>query len=206
MALSRRKAIKKDMPGNVPALGLLSGLTGDSLGLYALVVTGALTIDLGLGRRISQLGPMTVVINAPRELVFEIISAPYLGRTPRSMEAKLRVIERGQDMVLAAHYTRIRGLVVTTLETVRFSAPDRIDFRLVRGPVPYVVEHFLLRDRNEQCELEYGGDLGTDLWGVGQAWGRRVSCVWEEAVRTSLEGVRTEAERRAGKQHKLGVG
>jgi len=204
--LSRRKEIKKDMPGNVPALGLLSGLTGGSLGLYALVVTGALTIDLGLGRRIGQLGPMTVVINAPRELVFEIISAPYLGRTPRSMEAKLRVIERGQDMVLAAHYTRIRGLVVTTLETVRFSAPDRIDFRLVRGPVPYVVEHFLLRDRNKQCELEYGGDLGTDLWGVGQAWGRRVSCVWEEAVRTSLEGVRTEAERRAGKQHKLGAG
>lgn len=149
--------MKEDTRGNLSALWLLSGLTGGSLGLYALMVSGALTIDLGLGRRTRPLGPIIVAIDAPRELVFEIISAPYLGRTPRSLEKKLRVIERGKDMVLAAHYTRVRGLVVMTLETVRFSAPNRIDFRLVRGPVPYVVEHFLLHDRNGQCELEYGG-------------------------------------------------
>jgi len=198
--------MKEDTRGNLSALWLLSGLTGGSLGLYALKVSGALTIDLGLGRRTRPLGPIIVAIDAPRELVFEIISAPYLGRTPRSMEDKLRVIERGKDMVLAAHYTRVRGLVVTTLETVRFSAPNRIDFRLVRGPVPYVVEHFLLHERNGQCELEYGGELGSDLWGVGEAWGRRVARVWEAAVQTSLDGVRTEAERRSGKQHTGGAG
>ncbi|MDQ2743406.1 MAG: SRPBCC family protein [Chloroflexota bacterium] len=191
---------------NCAALWLLSSLTGGSLGLYALIVSGALTVDLGLGRRTRPLGPITVVIDASRELVFEIISAPYLGRTPRGLEEKLRVIERAQDMVLAAHYTRVHGLVVATLETVRFSAPDRIDFRLVRGPVPYVVEHFLLRDRNGRCELEYGGELGTDLWGVGEAWGKRVARVWEEAVHTSLDRVRAEAERRASNQHRHDAG
>ena len=198
--------MKEDRRGNRAALWLLSSLTGGSLGLYALIVSGALTVDLGLGRRTRPLGPITVAIDASRELVFEIISAPYLGRTPRSLEEKLRVIEHGQDMVLAAHYTRVHGLVVTTLETVRFSAPDRIDFRLVRGPVPYVVEHFLLLDRNGRCELEYGGELGTDLWGVGEAWGKRVARVWEEAVQTSLDGVRAEAERRAGNQQRRGAG
>lgn len=162
---------------NRAALWLLSTLTGGSLGLYALIVSGALTVDLGLGRRTRPLGPITVAIDASRELVFEIISAPYLGRTPRSLEGKLRVLERGKDMVLAAHYTRVHGLVVTTLETVRFSAPDRIDCRLVRGPIPSVVEHFLLSHRNGRCELECGGELGTDLWGVGKAWGKRVARV-----------------------------
>jgi hypothetical protein len=30
------------------------------------------------------------------------------------------------------------------VETVRFTPPERVDFRLVRGPVPHVVETFLL--------------------------------------------------------------
>jgi hypothetical protein len=38
-------------------------------------------------------------------------------------------------MVLAAHFTPVKCGVTTTLETVRFERPNRIDFRLVRGPV-----------------------------------------------------------------------
>jgi hypothetical protein len=52
---------------------------------------------------------------------------------------------RGSDMVLAAHRTALRGrLVATTVETVRFTRPERIDFRLTRGPVPYVLSRFAL--------------------------------------------------------------
>ncbi|MGH3464327.1 MAG: hypothetical protein ACRDP9_22895 [Kribbellaceae bacterium] len=48
----------------------------------------------------------------------------------------VEVLERGIDMVLAAHCTPIRGrLRATTVETVRFQPPALIDFRLVRGPV-----------------------------------------------------------------------
>jgi len=33
------------------------------------------------------------------------------------------------------------------VETVRFTRPGRVDFRLVRGPVPHVVEAFVLTEQ-----------------------------------------------------------
>ncbi len=109
---------------------------------------------------------------APRELVFDVICAPYDARASRAMQAKVKVLERGQDMVLAAHYTPFRGgLTATTVETVRFSRPERVDFRLVRRPVPFVVEAFCLEERDDVTLLRYDGELGTDLWGLGNRWG-----------------------------------
>jgi hypothetical protein len=71
------------------------------------------------------LGPLSWQIEAPPEVVFEVIAAPYLERTPRALKSKLRVIERGADMVLAEHFTQVGRLVTTTLETVRFERPHR---------------------------------------------------------------------------------
>ena len=87
----------------------------------------------------------------PRDRVFEVIKAPYGERVPRAVQEKLRVIERGSDMVLAAHYTPLRGrLKATTVETVRFYPPERVDFKLVRGPVPHVAESFLLEESDQE--------------------------------------------------------
>jgi hypothetical protein len=171
------------------------GATG--VGLWAGLVRGSLTIDLGVGRTVRALGPFTWQIAAPRELVFEVLAAPYLGRTPRALEGKLRVVERGGDMVLAEHFTPVGPLVATTLETVRFERPERVHFRLVRGPVPYVVEQFVLRDTDGGTELEYKGELGTDLWALGRLWGAAVAARWEAAVHASVTAVKAEAERRA---------
>jgi Polyketide cyclase / dehydrase and lipid transport len=164
---------------------------------YRLLVSGALTLDTGWGRTVRPLGPFDIDIAASPEVVFDVIAAPYLERTPRAMAAKLEVIERGQDMVLAAHRTPIRaGLVATTLETVRFHRPSRVDFRLVRGPVPHVVEHFLLHARNGGTNLEYGGELGADLWAAGRWWADQVARTWEATVRSSFTSIKAEAERR----------
>lgn len=170
---------------------------GIGAGVYALLVRGSLTLDLGMGRRLRPLGPLVVRIAAPREIVFEVISAPYLSRTPRALARKLRVLERTADMVLAEHFTPVGPLVTTTLETVRFEWPERVTFRLVRGPVPHVREQFDLREIDGVTELEYRGELGTDLWAMGSVWGAAVARRWEAAVSSSLEGIRAEAERRA---------
>jgi hypothetical protein len=173
------------------------GALGVAAGVYGMVVRGALTLDLGVGRTVLPLGPLTMAIAAPRELVFEVISAPYLQRTPRALASKLEVIERSAGMVLAAHYTRVGRLTATTLETVRFTPPSQVSFRLVRGPVPYVVEDFELREIDGASELVYRGELGADLWWLGRWWGGRVARRWEGAVGASLEAVKAEAERRA---------
>jgi hypothetical protein len=111
-------------------------------------------------------------------------------------------------MVLAGHRTPIheppgssQRLVATTVETDMFSHPNRVDFRLVRGPVPYVVERFTLVDGDDHgTQLEYRGELGTDLWALGEWWGGVVGRVWERTVAATLEAIKTEAERpqRAG--------
>jgi hypothetical protein len=62
--------------------------------LYRLLASGALTIDVGVGRRLQPLGRLSQTIAAPPEVVFEVIAAPYLGRTPRALADKLQVWER----------------------------------------------------------------------------------------------------------------
>jgi hypothetical protein len=166
---------------------------------YLGLVTGALPVDVGVGRRRRPLGSQTVDVAAPRELVFDVIAQPYLGRATRAMREKVLVLERGSDMVLAAHRTPVAGgrLTATTVETVRFTRPERVDFRLVRGPVPAVTESFTLTEHGVGTRLVYEGELATDLWRAGQWWGGLVAPRWEATVTASLAAVRQEAERRA---------
>jgi hypothetical protein len=165
---------------------------------YRMLVSGELTLDTGVGRTLRPLGPLTTTIDAPRETVFDVIAAPYLGRTPRALDDELTVLERGTDMVLAAHRTPVGGnLVATTLETVRFTRPETVDFRLVRGSVPHVVERFTLSEVGDATQLDYTGELGADFWAVGRWWGEKVAVKWESTVSSSMERMRKEAERRA---------
>jgi hypothetical protein len=171
---------------------------------YVLAARGSLVVDVGIGRRIRRLGPFTLTIAAPPETVFDVVAKPYLGRTPKAMEHKLHVIERGQDMALAAHYTPVFGsfLTATTIETVRFERPGRITFRLLRGPVPHVVETFELRPVENGTEFEYDGEMGADFWRLGEWWSRAVGQRWERAVQESLDTMRAEAERRSSVGHR----
>jgi hypothetical protein len=180
-----------------PALVAGSALGFAAWKAYRLLTSGALTLDLGVGRRLQPLGPLLQTIRAPQEVVFEMIAGPYLGKTPRALADKLQVWERATDMVLAAHFTKVKCGITTTLETVRFQRPDRIDFRLVRGPVPHLVESFLLTATDAGTELRWQGELGTDLWAIGAWWGGRVARAWTKAVRTSLHKLAGEVERSA---------
>jgi hypothetical protein len=171
------------------------GLVAGYLGL----VSGAVSLDVAVGRRVRPLGRQIVDIAAPRDVVFDVVARPYLGRTPRAMREKLRVLERGSDLVLAEHYTPLAGgrLKAVTLETVRFTRPERVDFRLVRGPVPHVTESFVMSAHGSGTRLAYEGELVTDLWRAGVWWGRTVAAYWERTVAGSLASIKEEAERRA---------
>jgi len=167
-------------------------------GWYLGLITGAVPIDLGIGRRIRRLGPLQVEIAAPREVVFDVLAEPYLARQTRAMAEKIEIMERSSDMVLAAHRTPLRGgLIATTVETVRFSRPDRVDFRLTRGPVPHVIEQFVLTEIDGRTGLVYDGELGTDLWALGARWGDIVAGPWQRTVVGTFAAVKAEAERRA---------
>jgi hypothetical protein len=163
--------------------------------LVALMARGRLTLDTGWGRTVTPLRPMTLRIEAPRELVFDYLASPYLGRTPRSVQQHLHVWERGTDMVVAAHFSRLQGYTAETLEAVRFERPERISFRHLRGPVPHAEERFELTEEDGATVLHYHGEVGLDFWGLGKlaavTW---VVPTWERTVRASLETTRSGAE------------
>ncbi|MBD8057162.1 SRPBCC family protein [Rhodococcus ruber] len=175
-----------------------AALTAAAAAVYVGSVTGAMPIDLRVGRRLRPLGPQVVNVAAPREVVYAVLTEPYLGRQTRAVAEKVRILDRGTDMVLADHLTPLPGgLRARTTETVRFTAPDHIDFRLVRGPVPYVVERFQLTETPDGTRLEYHGELGTDLGPLGGRWAAIVAPRWENVVAGTFAAVKTEAERRA---------
>jgi len=182
----------------VLAAASAAGLAGAAVGAYVGLVTGRLTVDLGVGRRVRPLGPLVVDISAPREAVFAAAAAPYAERAPRALREKVQVLERGEGMVLAAHHTPVgQRLTAVTVETVTMEPPVRMGFRLLRGPVPHVVETFDFAPTPDGTRLTYRGELGTDLGPAGQLWGNLVARSWEAAVRASFELIRAEAERRA---------
>lgn len=152
---------------------------------YRRLVAGDLVVDLSIGRTLRPLGPLNARIEAPRDLVFEVIASPYLASPPSSLAEKIQVLERSKEMVLAAHRTAVEGgLVTTTVETVRFEPPVAVHFRLVRGPVPHVIERFELMEDGDATLLHYEGELGADLWPSDD--GGETS--WPSAGRKRCEG------------------
>lgn len=173
-------------------------LAGAGAATYVGVVTGRVSLDFNLGRRVRPLSQLVVDIAAPREVVYAAATAPYAVRRPRAMAEKVQILERGEGMVLAAHRTPVgAGLIAVTVETVTFTPPERISFRLVRGPVPYVAETFEFEETSDGTRLTYTGELGTDLGAVGERWGDLVARSWVATVERSLETIKVESERRA---------
>jgi hypothetical protein len=111
---------------------------------------------------------------------------------------KVHILERTDQMVLAAHHTPVgKHLTAVTVETVILDPPNRLTFRLVRGPVPYVVETFTVAPTLDGTRLTYTGELGTDLGRVGELWGDLVTRSWLVAVQTTLGVIKAESGRRS---------
>lgn len=164
--------------------------------VYLQVARGAFTVVRPEHRVLLPLGPIRVRVAAPRELVFGTIAAPYQGHVPAALKDKLEVIERGADMVVAVHRTSTPRGLSTTVETVRFTHPERVDFRLLQGPVAHAVEYFQLHEVAGGTEIEYSGELGVDLPLITRWYAKRVVPIWNDTVRESLEGVKASAEER----------
>ncbi len=182
---------------------VLSGALLGGVGtLIALMARGRLTLDTGWGRSVTALRPRTMQFAAPREVVFDFLEAPYLGRTPKMLQDHLRVWERGEDLVIASHFSRLSGYTAETVEAVRFERPSRITFRHLRGPVPHAEESFELFDDAGGTRLEYRGEVGLDFWFLGR-WAARwwVVPAWDRVVHESLdsagEGIEQLAAARA---------
>jgi hypothetical protein len=178
------------------AVGALAALLLTvSAGLFLALATGRLHLDLGVGRSLHPVGPITTTIRAPRELVFEIIAAPYTGRGPGP---GIEVLARSEGLVVARHHTRVHFYTAQTTEAIDLTPPTRVGFRLLSGPVPHALEEFALEETNLGTDLRYSGELGIDFFILGRIAGRYwVGPQWERVVQAHIEDVKQRAEARA---------
>jgi hypothetical protein len=164
-------------------------------GGFLALAMGRLHLDLGWGRSVHPLGPIRIRIEAPRELVYEILSAPYVGR---ARSDSIDVLARGESLVIAAHLTKVHFYEARTVEAIDFAPPERIGFRHLTGPVPHAVEEFRLEQDGDATDLQYDGELGIDFFLLGRIAARRwVIPQWHGAVREHLDDVKARAEQRA---------
>jgi hypothetical protein len=181
------------------AVGVLGAiLIAGAAGLFLLLAMGRLCLDLGWGRSVHQLGPITVRIAAPQDQVFETIRAPYASRTPR--HSPIEVLARGDGLAIAAHYTKVHFYTARTVEVIEFEPPRRVAFRHLLGPVPHAVEEFVISEADGVTEVRYGGEIGIDFFALGRIAGRYwVRPQWERTVRDHLEDLKRRVERQAGR-------
>jgi hypothetical protein len=186
------------------AVGVLGALLiGGLVAGFLLLAMGRLHLDLGWGRTLHELGPIELEIAAPRELVFRLISEPYLGRTPE--DSKIEVLARGEDLAVAAHLTKVHFYEARTVEVIEFEAPARVGFRHLTGPVPYAVEQFVLGEGEGGSNLRYSGEIGIDFFLLGRIAGRYwVRPQWERTVREHLEDLKERAELLAARRTERG--
>jgi len=186
------------MTGYWIALGALALLlVAMTAGSFLALAMGRLHLDLGWGRSRHPVGLEPRRIEAPRELVYEILSAPYLGKAPSE---SVEVLAGSDSLVVAAHLTKVHFYEARTVESVALEPPASMRFRHLTGPVPEASEEFRLEPDDDATVLHYDGEIGIDFFWLGRIAARRwVVPQWNRAVAEHLTEVRRIAEQRSGR-------
>lgn len=127
-------------------------------------------------------------VAAPRPLCFEVVAAA--GKTIEVRSDSERVVE---------FETAHGGRAIRTVELVRLTPPERIDYRWIEGPLPAVEETIFFEEAGpRETALVYTGRFapgrGARAWLVGPFFVRRS---FNRLVAEHLETAKDVAERRA---------
>ena len=118
-----------------------------------------------------QLAKQKVRIAAPRELVFQMLSAIGKGNLPGAEGESSSVVERDGDNIVAEFVTVSGKRTYRTLENVVLYPPERITYSHLQGPLTSSDEEFLLQEVEGGTELSYHGEIECKLrWMPGMGW------------------------------------
>ena len=149
-----------------------------------------------------RLRPQTIRIDAPRELVFQMMSHFGRGRLPGDSSESSCVVCREGDRLVAEFRTRAGFFTYTTLEEVMLHPPERIEFRHLEGPLAYAAEEFVFRAVAERLtELTHSGEF---VWSGFPLFGRLGGLIYtrpvfERAIAAHMAQVKSAAEARAAR-------
>lgn len=102
--------------------------------------------------------PVRVDINAPRELVFEMAAAVG-GSLPDGPPHASELIRRDGNVLVVRFSAPAPFRFFGFLEEVTLSAPERIDYRVLEGPLDHVVEWLDFSEAHGVTAVTYAGEV-----------------------------------------------
>ena len=153
-----------------------------------------------------QLKSHRVSIEAPRELVYQLMTAFGRGRLKGDNSESSRVISRDGDSIVAEFKARSGRFTYTTVERVVLEPPTRITFEHIKGPMAYAREEFVLDEADGRTELTHRGEF---IWSriplVGWLGGLfYVKLAFERILEKHMERIKEASEAseaRAARSH-----
>ena len=111
-----------------------------------------------------QLKSHSVLIDAPREMVYQKMTAFGRGRLQGDNNESSKVISRNDDTLVAEFKTKAGFFSYTTLEEITLGDGKRITFKHLKGPLAYAWEEFVLQRRRWQngAAPQWGVHLEAD--------------------------------------------
>ena len=112
-----------------------------------------------------EVGPVTVEIEAPAVLVYQMLAA--IGQGPQRDGERAEILERVGDELVCDFWTRVslpagRDRLVRTRERVTLIPPDRIEYEHLDGPVRGLCESITVSTTaDERTRLTYEGTYAS---------------------------------------------
>ena len=147
------------------------------------------------------LTPHEIIVNAPREIVFQMLTAFGRGHRPGSKE-KSRVNEQDDDRLIVEFTTDAIYKTYDTLEEVTLHSPDMTTFKHLEGPLDSCDEVFTFEELPDGKALwRHTGSFRLG-WPVGgDAVGRNVTKRWfERVMRKHMREMRDEGSDRGPRE------
>ena len=147
----------------------------------------------------------SLFINAPRELVFQMLSAFGKGSLPGAQGESSRVLEREGNSITAEFVTTSGRRTYRTIEKVHLYPPERITFRHLEGPLAFAEEEFNFLESGDGTELQYSGGIECRVpWLPGIGWIIAMFYVrpkYNAIIRNHMENTKAVAQARAARSH-----
>ena len=152
-----------------------------------------------------KLADQSRYIEAPREMVFQMLSAFGKGTLPGAQGESSRILKREGNSIIVEFMTPSGGRIYRTVEEVKLFPPERISFRHLEGPLAFAEEEFKFVESEDGTELQYNGEIEHRvplLPGVG--WIVALLYIrpkYDAVIRAHMENAKVAAEARATRSH-----
>ncbi len=101
-----------------------------------------------------------VHINAPRELIFQMMSSFGRGRLKGDNSEASEVLSRDGESLVVKFRIKAGPISYDTVEEITLEKPSRITFKHLSGPLNYATEEFLFEEVDEfETDLVHDGEF-----------------------------------------------